>query len=59
LFTPAVIYGLEPEDGMDPPSQAVIEAAATQANAHGFITSFPEAYETGAQRTSSNWFKRI
>lgn len=42
-----VIYGLEPEDGIVPPSQEEIEAAAMQANAHGFISSFPEGYETG------------
>jgi len=43
----AVIYGMEEEDGVDPPSQAEIEAAAKQANAHDFILSFPSGYETG------------
>eukprot|EP00983_Pelagomonas_calceolata_P126956 1161352-Pelagomonas_calceolata.AAC.13 len=41
-----VIYGLEPEDGVEPPSQAEIESAARQANAHDFISSFPDGYDT-------------
>ncbi|KAF5832896.1 hypothetical protein DUNSADRAFT_11046 [Dunaliella salina] len=41
-----IIYGLEPEDGVEPPSQAEIESAARQANAHDFITSFPDGYDT-------------
>uniref|UniRef100_A0A6S8M2Q5 ATP-binding cassette transporter n=1 Tax=Dunaliella tertiolecta TaxID=3047 RepID=A0A6S8M2Q5_DUNTE len=41
-----IIYGLEPEDGVEPPSQAEIESAARQANAHDFISSFPDGYDT-------------
>ena len=37
---------MEPEDGVEPPSDAEIEAAARQANAHDFIVEFPEGYET-------------
>ena len=37
---------MEPEDGVEPPSDAEIEAAARQANAHDFIAEFPEGYET-------------
>jgi hypothetical protein len=44
----AVIFGIEKEDGVDePPSQAEIEHAAAQANAHGFISAFPQGYDTG------------
>ncbi|KAF8073219.1 Abcb9 [Scenedesmus sp. PABB004] len=42
-----IIYGLEPEDGAAPPSQEAIEEAARQANAHDFVSAFPERYETG------------
>eukprot|EP00967_Tisochrysis_lutea_P025277 scaffold29109_cov16-Tisochrysis_lutea.AAC.2 len=48
-FVCAVIYGLEPEDGVEPPSQAEIESAARQANAHDFISSFPDGYDTGGK----------
>ena len=42
-----IIYGMEAEDGVEPPpSDAEIEAAARQANAHDFIMGFPEGYET-------------
>ena len=40
------MYGMEEEDGMEPPNDAEIEEAAKQANAHDFITAFPEGYET-------------
>eukprot|EP00798_Chlamydomonas_sp_ICE-L_P013698 gene13698-19590_t len=42
-----IMYGLEAADGMPvPPSQEEVEEAARQANAHDFISSFPEKYET-------------
>ncbi|GAX81286.1 hypothetical protein CEUSTIGMA_g8718.t1 [Chlamydomonas eustigma] len=41
-----IIYGLEAEDGVEPPSNEEIEEAARQANAHDFIMGFPDGYET-------------
>ncbi|GIL89047.1 hypothetical protein Vretimale_16209 [Volvox reticuliferus] len=42
-----IILGLEPEDGCTAaPSEEEVVEAAKQANAHDFITSFPEGYET-------------
>eukprot|EP00878_Enallax_costatus_P014219 GHUV01014873.1.p1 GENE.GHUV01014873.1~~GHUV01014873.1.p1 ORF type:complete len:765 (+),score=113.02 GHUV01014873.1:294-2588(+) len=43
-----IMYGMEEEDGCpEPPTQEQVEAAARLANAHEFITSFPDGYETG------------
>ncbi|KAG2435284.1 hypothetical protein HXX76_007360 [Chlamydomonas incerta] len=42
-----IIFGLEKEDGAAaPPSEEEIIEAAKQANAHDFITHFPEGYDT-------------
>ncbi|KAG2446750.1 hypothetical protein HYH02_008311 [Chlamydomonas schloesseri] len=42
-----IIFGLEKEDGAAaPPTEEEIVEAAKQANAHDFITSFPEGYDT-------------
>lgn len=43
---PAHMQGLEAEDGSVEPTMAEVEAAARQANAHEFIMSFPDGYET-------------
>ncbi|WIA09667.1 hypothetical protein OEZ85_009053 [Tetradesmus obliquus] len=43
-----IMYGLEREDGCaDAPTQEAVEEAARQANAHDFISAFPEGYQTG------------
>ena len=44
-----ILYGLEEEDGESPgsvPSMDDVEQAARLANAHGFISDWPEGYET-------------
>ncbi len=42
-----IVYGLEPEDGYPAaPSQEEVQEAARQANAAGFIESFPDGYDT-------------
>lgn len=44
-----IIYGMEADDGLPLdkiPTQEQIEEAATLANAHDFITSLPEGYDT-------------
>eukprot|EP00798_Chlamydomonas_sp_ICE-L_P013716 gene13716-19611_t len=42
-----IVFGLEKEDGMDrAPTQEDVEEAAKQANAHSFITTFPDGYDT-------------
>uniref|UniRef100_A0A383VR86 ABC transporter domain-containing protein n=1 Tax=Tetradesmus obliquus TaxID=3088 RepID=A0A383VR86_TETOB len=42
------MYGSEREDGCaDAPTQEAVEEAARQANAHDFISAFPEGYQTG------------
>eukprot|EP00882_Tetradesmus_deserticola_P009457 GHRQ01009982.1.p1 GENE.GHRQ01009982.1~~GHRQ01009982.1.p1 ORF type:complete len:424 (+),score=181.45 GHRQ01009982.1:207-1478(+) len=43
-----ICYGMEQDDGCAAaPTQEALEAAARQANAHDFISAFPEGYETG------------
>ncbi|EFJ51441.1 hypothetical protein VOLCADRAFT_87744 [Volvox carteri f. nagariensis] len=43
-----IVLGLESEDGCTTvPTEDEVVEAAKQANAHDFITSFPEGYETG------------
>lgn len=44
-----ILYGLEEEDGEPPgsvPSMDEVEQAARLANAHGFISDWPQGYET-------------
>ena len=44
-----ILYGLEEEDGGDPgdaPSADDVEQAARLANAHSFITEWPQKYKT-------------
>eukprot|EP00803_Ostreobium_quekettii_P008124 evm.model.scf_877.3 EVM.evm.TU.scf_877.3 scf_877:25850-35458(+) len=41
-----VIFGMEPEDGMEPPTQEQIEEACRMANAHDFISGLPDGYDT-------------
>ena len=44
-----ILYGLEEEDGEPPgsvPSVDDVEQAARLANAHGFISDWPQGYET-------------
>ncbi len=44
-----ILYGLEEEDGGNPgdvPSADDVEQAARLANAHSFITEWPQGYET-------------
>ncbi|PNH09676.1 ATP-binding cassette sub-family B member 8, mitochondrial [Tetrabaena socialis] len=42
-----IVFGLEAEDGCAaPPTDEEVVEAAKQANAHDFVTAFPEGYET-------------
>ena len=60
-----IIYGLEPDDGVPPceqPTQEDIEDAAKLANAHEFIMSLPQGYDTeimGAPSLSGGQKQRL